>query len=592
MSSRPVSLPEILAIADEHRKAGRLEQADRLCRQILEVRPAHPDALHLHSLIAHDAGDQSKAIELTQRAIDAKKEDPILHCNLAEMCRRAGRLDDALAASQQALALDSNSAKALNALGATLCALSRHHEAIPPLQRAIALAPDHITAHLNLGYALHALGRLTEALKMKNEAIRLDPENPDAFYNRGVILHMMGRLEEAEADWKRTLALSPAHRDAQAQLICNRGITLHRMGQFDEADAKWKDVITLRPAHADAHTNLGISYLLRGNLPEGFSFYEWRWRRFGINPHLNLHRPGMGRIPADKRLLIHTEQGLGDTLQFCRYLPMLRERGASLVFTVQQPLRSLIASSMPWLELGDGLPSSSNAQCRLLSLPHLLKTTLDTIPAPIPYIHPPEQAIASMGKIIGRGAELKVGLVWAGSPTHLFDKERSLTFAALAPILSVENIRFFSLQTGAAAREAPTGATDLAPELTDFAQTAGAIANLDLVITVDTSVAHLAGAMDKPVWIMLSFVPDWRWLLEREDSPWYPTARLFRQKAHGDWKPVISDIAKGLASLAQGGAARRDIGLSRSEERTDNQALSECASSASRARLPGGRPVN
>ena len=180
-------------------------------------------------------------------------------------------------------------------------------------------------------------------------------------------------------------------------------------------------------------------------------------------PHLNLHRPGMGRIPADKRLLIHTEQGLGDTLQFCRYLPMLRERGASLVFTVQQPLRSLIASSMPWLELGDGLPSSSNAQCRLLSLPHLLKTTLDTIPAPIPYIHPPEQAIASMGKIIGRGAELKVGLVWAGSPTHLFDKERSLTFAALAPILSVENIRFFSLQTGAAAREAPTGATDSPP---------------------------------------------------------------------------------------------------------------------------------
>jgi hypothetical protein len=213
-------------------------------------------------------------------------------------------------------------------------------------------------------------------------------------------------------------------------------------------------------------------------------------------------------------------------------------------------LQPLIAHSMPWLELSSGPQPPSDTQSTLLSLPHLLGTTLDTIPAPVPYIHAPPQAIARLGTVIGQGTELKVGLVWAGNPNHQLDHHRSLSLAALAPILAVEDVRFFSLQIGTASGGVLPDVTDLAPELTDFAQTAGAIANLDLVISVDTSVAHLAGAMGKPVWIMLPFVPDWRWLLDREDSPWYPTARLFRQKTRGDWRPVVREIADALGPIA------------------------------------------
>ena len=251
-------------------------------------------------------------------------------------------------------------------------------------------------------------------------------------------------------------------------------------------------------------------------------------------------------------MLVHAEQGYGDTLQFCRYLPILRDAGARLVLNVPRSLRSLMAHGMPWLELQTDHPPSTDFQTTLPSLPHLLKTTLEIIPAPIPYIHAPPQAISRFAGMIGRRAELKVGLVWAGNPEHLRDRDRSLAFSALAPILAIEGVRFFSLQIGAATREASPAITDISSELTDFAQTAGAIANLDLVISVDTAVAHLAGAMGKRAWIMLPFVPDWRWLLEREDSPWYPTARLFRQRTRGDWEPVMREIAEGLARLAKG----------------------------------------
>ena len=458
-----------------------------------------------------------------------------------------------------ALTLEPQSPRALNALGATLCARREYREALVHLQRAVTLAPQYATAYLNLSHALEALDRPAEALDVINEAIRLNPAAPVGFHNRGLILHQLARFEEAEADWRHALTLDPTLLDSRIALIGSAGIALYIMGRFDEAEAKWKQVRELRPADADANTNLGISYLLRGNFPEGFALYEWRSCQRTANLPPQLAAPWQGDDPAGKRLLIHAEQGFGDTLQFGRYLPLLRERGAKLVLSVQRPLRSLVAHSMPWLELQRDTTPAADFQCTLLSLPHLLKTTPDTIPAPVPYIDAPPQAISRLGAAIGEGGGLKVGLAWAGNPKHFLDKERSLALALLAPLLAVKGVRFFSLQIGTAAREASASITDLAPELTDFAQTAGAIANLDLVISVDTAVAHLAGAMGKPVWIMLPFVPDWRWQLERKDSLWYPTARLFRQKTRGDWGPVVGEIADALAMLAEEHALARQI---------------------------------
>ncbi len=512
-------MSEALAIAESDRLAGRLEEADRLCRRLLAQRPDHPIALHIQALTAHDAGDKTRAIALVRQAIAADGRDPHLYYSLAELCRRARRLDEALEASRHVLALEPQSPRAFTSLGTTHAALGQYEEAFTHLRRALAIAPHYALAHFNLGNVFHALGNFAEALKAKDEAVRLDPNFPDAF--------------------------------------CSRGITLHEMGRFDEAEADWRHVLASNPDHADAHTNLALSELRRGRFLEGFPRYEWRWRSKDAAPRPDLPTPWKGEDPAGKRFLIHAEQGFGDTLQFCRYLPQLHARGAKLMLLVPPPLLPLIANSMPWLELSYGPRPPSDIQSTLLSLPHLLKTTLDTIPAPIPYIHAPSQAIARLGAGIGEGAELKVGLAWAGNPKHSLDMVRSLAFAALAPILAVKGVRFFSLQIGEAARDASKDLTDLSPELTDFAQTAGAIANLDLVICADTAVAHLAGAMGKRVFIMLPFRADWRWFREREDSPWYPTARLFRQKTHGDWRPVVGDIAKALEALVEARGRRQ-----------------------------------
>ncbi|MBV8448338.1 MAG: tetratricopeptide repeat protein [Hyphomicrobiales bacterium] len=512
-------MAQVLATADGWRKAGRLEEADRVCRQILENEPEHTTALHLRALIANDAGDRTKSIELVQHAIAIDPRDPLLLYTLAELCRRARRFDEALAANRQALFLEPRSPRAFSSLGSTHAARGEYQDALRHLRRALDLAPDYAFAHVNLGHVHHELGDFAEALKVMDRAVRLDPNFAEAFCSRGVTLQKMGRTADAHEDWRRCLALNPAH--------------------------------------ADAHTNLALSELRHGRFLEGFSRYEWRWRSNEAAAQPRIPTPWKGDDPAGKRLLIHAEQGYGDTLQFCRYLPVLRDRGASLVFMLPRSLQPLIAHSMPWLELSPGPQPPSDIQSTLLSLPHLLKTTLDTVPAPIPYIHAPTAAIRRFSEKIGRGAGLKVGLVWAGNPKHSLDKERSVSFAALAPLFGVEGVRFFSLQTGETASDGSMKILDLAPELTDFAQTAGAIANLDLVICVDTAVAHLAGAMGKPVWIMLPFVADWRWLLEREDSPWYPTARLFRQKTRADWSQVVSEIVQALKVVVEANDHRR-----------------------------------
>ena len=381
-----------------------------------------------------------------------------------------------------------------------------------------------------------------------------------------------GEYQEAIDVLRQVIALAP---EASAAHM-NLAHAFHKLASLDHAETHWKQALALDPSHAEAHRNLGMCYLLRGNFTQGFSHYQWRFQIQDGPPRPKLLTPWDGGDPKGKRMLIHAEQGYGDTIQFCRYLPILREAGARLVLNLPRSLRSLMAHSMPWLELQGDQPPSTDFQSTLPSLPHLLRTTLETIPAPTPYVQAPPQAVSRFGAMIGQGAGLKVGLVWAGNPEHPRDRDRSLAFAKLAPMLAVEGVRFFSLQVGAAAREASAAVTDLSSELTDFAQTAGAIANLDLVICVDTAVAHLAGAMGKRVFILLSFVPDWRWLLEREDSPWYPTARLFRQRARDDWGPVVKEIAAALVGLTQG-VVRGDMRQRLSGQECHNQALFECA---------------
>ncbi len=510
---------EALALADKYRQGGFLTAADDLCRQILQARPTHAEALHLRAVIAHQTGDLIGAIDYLKQAIAAKGNVPLFHSNLCEMCRQAGRLEEAVAAGTRAIKLHPNFPQALNNLGIVHFDREEFRTAERYYRSALALDPNFPEAHNNLANALRAQHKFDQSIPCYEKAIECRPGYADAIANLGSVLHIVGRLDEA-------------------------------MSTFQWA-------LTLNPRQSDAHSGVGILQLLRGNFAAGWSEYEWRLLTTEAR-----HRPPPGPAwdggdPSGRRILVYGEQGFGDAIQFCRYLPMLRDRGATVFFRIASGVAGLIADNMPGIEVSSGgtMPSY-DFHCPLLSLPHRFGTSLTSIPHMLGYLRPRQETIARWASRMGTGPELKVGLAWTGNPKHINNTNRSITAEAMLPLLSIDGIRFFSVQVGARAQELPKrskgAVVDLSPALTDFSETAGAVAHLDLVVTVDTSVGHLAAAMGKPVWVMVSWVPDWRWMLQREDNPWYPTMRIFRQRSLGDWSGVVERVVSELRAVVGG----------------------------------------
>jgi tetratricopeptide (TPR) repeat protein len=512
------TVAQVLEQAERLRHQGQLAQAQDLCEQVVKAQPRHAEALHLLAIVLHQAGDVATAIDMLKRAVTANPNVPLFYSNLAEMLRLAGRLDEAVAAGRRAVELHPGYAHGLNNLGIVHYDRREYEEAAQCYLRAIARDPGFAEAHNNLGNAYRTLHKLEDSIACYDRALQVRPTYVDAVANQASALHLIGRLDDAIAAYRRAIGM--------------------------------------HPLHANAHSGVGLLYLLNGDLAEGWYEYEWRWRSSELTtPPL----PGAvwgGESLAGRRILIFSEQGYGDALQFCRYLPLLRERGATVLLRVPSALRALMTESMPWLQVSSEAKGSFppyDCHCALLSLPHRLETRLETIPAAVPYLRAPEEALRRWASRIEAGAdELKVGIVWAGSKLHVNDVNRSIPLSSWAPLLAVEGVKFFSLQVGDAARalaaEPKPGITDLSPLLTDYAETAAAVEQLDLVISVDTSVVHLAGALAKPTWILLPWVPDWRWLRDREDNPWYPTARLFRQPERFAWEPVMARVARELAA--------------------------------------------
>jgi tetratricopeptide (TPR) repeat protein len=517
-----VPVPHALALAEQYRQSGHRAVAEDLCRQVLQVRPRDPEALHLMAIMAHQGGDLVAAIDYLKRAIAAKGNVPLFLSNLCEMCRQAGRLDEAIVAGTRAIKLHPNYPPALNNLAIAHFDREEFSTAERYCRRALALDPSFAEAHNNLANALRAQHKFEQSIPGYNRAIELSPGYADAIANLGSVLHIVGKLDEAMSTFRWALALDPRQ--------------------------------------ADARTGVGILQLLNANFEAGWSDYEWR-----LLTQQSRHRTPPGPVwdgsnPAGRRILVYGEQGFGDALQFCRYLPMLIERGATVALAIPSAVAGLIAESIPGLEVwSSGTLPSYDCHCALLSLPHRFGTRSGSIPRPIAYLRPPREAIARWASRIV-GPELKVGLVWTGNPKHVNNPGRSTTADSLLPLLSIEGIRFFSLQVGASAGEltklSKGSVPDLSPDLTDYSETAGAVANLDLVVTIDTSVAHLTGAIGKPAWVILSSVPDWRWMLDREDNPWYPTMRLFRPQAPRDWSGVIERVAAELRAVLGGDRSR------------------------------------
>ncbi len=519
-------LDEALIYADRCRGEGRLVEAEAVCRQILQGRPDLPEAEHLIGIIAHQSGKLGEAIEHVQRATKLAPHVALYHANLGEMHRLAGRPKLAVQEARRALEIEPAMPLALSNLGVALYELKDYDEAAQAQRKAIAANPSFAEAHANLGNALHALRRFDEAI----------------------------------AAYRRAIELKPDHADAWANL----GTTLHHSGSFDDGIAALRRAIALAPHHANAHAGLGILLLMRGDLAEGWDEYEWRLRSTERKGPRFPEKPWQGESLAGKHIYVQAEQGFGDTLQFVRYIPPLAARAGSVTLRVHQELVTLLRENLPGIAiLGDrNDPAPYQCDAVLLSLPRLLKTRLETIPSAVPYLRAPAEATRRWTSRLATMAGVKVGVVWAGNPEHVNDYRRSIDLKSLAPLFAVRGTSFASLQVGPRAadlkklKSGKQTIDDLSPAFVDFIESAAAVSALDLVITVDTSAAHLAGALGKPVWVLLPWVTDWRWMLNREDNPWYPTMRLFRQKQGEDWSDVIARVAAELRAVAQGDVAK------------------------------------
>jgi Flp pilus assembly protein TadD len=512
------------ALADH--QAGRLEAAEHVYRQVLAGWPEHADGLHLLGVVLHQRGNNAEAADLIYRAIGFNEASAPYRSNL----------------------------------GVVLCDLGRLEEAEGVLRAALRLGPDLPAAHYNLGNVLSAQGRLAQAEASYGEALRLQPVYADALVNLGHVLNQLGRPAEAERRLREALRLRPDSPEA----LNNLGVALAALGRPLEAAESYREAISLQFDFPDAHNNLAYALLAAGRFQEGWDEHEWRWR----GKHMAAGARGFarplwnGEPLAARTLLLHAEQGLGDTLQFCRYAPLI-PAGGRVVLEAQKPLARLL-SRLPGVDEivihGEALPPF-DLQCPLLSLPRAFGTTLETIPARVPYLSPDATRLADWAERLANIAGLKVGLVWAGEPRKgwpelaAIDTRRSIALSTLAPLGDVEGVCFVSLQKGAPAAQTanpPPGLTlhDFTDELADFDDTAALVANLDLVISVDTSTAHLAGGLGKPVWLLNRHDSCWRWLLNRDDSPWYPTLRQFRQATAGDWDGVVRRVRDALKGIA------------------------------------------
>jgi hypothetical protein len=423
----------------------------------------------------------------------------------------------------------------------------------------LSLIPRHPQARLNRGLALAALARHEEAVAEFDAALAMSPGNPAAHYNRGISLFNLGRYGDAVAAYDNALSIAPDH----VKALNNRGLTLQALNRHDEALASYSKALAIRKDYADAHFNQALALLTIGDFRRGFEQYEWRWRRTGMPAQGRSYgRPlWLGEYPLQRStILLHAEQGLGDTIQFARYVPLLARTGAKVVLEVQPQLAPLLVQlegAAGVVARGDPFPPF-DVHCPLGSLPLALKTEPATIPAEGPYVRADDARIAKWRARIAALDRPRVAVAWSGNAQHINDRNRSIALSCLAPLWSAASVRFIGIQRELRGEDAELLTREprvmqIGAELDDFADTAAVIALVDLVISVDTSVAHLAGAMGRPVWILLPFSPDWRWTLSGDSSRWYPSARLFRQPSLGDWDSVIGRLRGELDRFAREG---------------------------------------
>jgi protein O-GlcNAc transferase len=617
-----------LVAASQHFRQGRWQEAEQLCRRVLEVDQEEVDALHLLAVITGQTGREDEAAGYLRTVVRLRPASPDAHNNLgnvlmlgnaqkeqakldeaianyrqavrlrpdfseafnnlgnallvqeqladAEACLRQAlllkptyadahynlgivlsklhRLDEAVACHQQALRLNPGSAEAHVSLGNVYSDLGRLDDAIDAWRAALALKPEHAGAHHNLGRALEELGRHEEAIVSLQAALQIKPDYADALLNLGSAYDNLGRYDEAAASYRRALD----HEPEMAGAHNNLGTVLYAQGNFEAADACFRRAIDLEPDYAHAHWNQALSLLLQGEFERGWAEYEWRWKLKNFEAR-QCPQPAWDGSPLEgKTILLAAEQGLGDTIQFIRFAPLVRQRGGRVLVEVQPPLRQLLSTAPGIDQLlvqGEATPPF-DTHVPLLSLPRwLLAAQLETVPADVPYLAAAPALVDRWRDEVRSLPGFKIGIAWHGSPHNHSDRGRSFPLDLFETFARLPDVTLVSLQKGQGSEQIAELAgrfrvidfgdrldTDAGP----FMDTAAIVQHLDLVVTCDSALAHLAGALCVPVWIALMLTPDWRWQRGRDDSPWYPTARLFRQTRVGEWRDVFDRMAAEL----------------------------------------------
>jgi tetratricopeptide (TPR) repeat protein len=541
---------------------GRLAEAEAGFRDAIRLKPDYAEAHNNLANVLRDQGALDEAVAAYRRALELKPSYAEAHNNLGVTFAGQGRSAEAISCYRRALELKPDFVGALVNLASGLAQdVGRLDEVIACYRQVLELNPDLVEAHHSLGNVLKEQGKFDEAVTCYCRALELNPEHIEAYNNLGVALEERGEPQEAAACYRRALELNPDYPEAYNNL---GNLFLENAGNLDEAVGCYNRALAIRPDFADAHCNRAIAWLLAGDWRRGWPEYEWRWQLAGNAPRRFSQPAWEGEPLAGKTILLYAEQGLGDTIQFVRYAPLVEQRGGRVVLLCPRSLAGLLGrcsgvkqvvdEDVPRVESGDDALPPFDAHAPLVSLPRLFDTTPESVPGSVPYLSADPQLAARWREDLAGAAELKVGIAWQGSRANRRDRSRSIPLARFAPLAGLPGVRLYSLQKGDdQLTRVPFGRqiVDLDKRLSSFSDTAAIIENLDLVISCDTSVGHLAGALGRPVWLGLASVPDWRWLLAGHETCWYPTMRLFRQRSAGDWEGVFEEIERALRALVE-----------------------------------------
>lgn len=535
---------------------GKIEAAIKQFRQAVQFRPNFPEAHFNFGNALKIKGDLHTAISSYKEALRWNPEFTEVHCNLGNILNEMGRSMEALDSYKEALRLKPDYAEAYFNLGNTLQTLGHFEKAVPCYHDAIRNKPGFNEAYTNLSAALYELGEFDEGLNSAHKAVQLKPDNPYTLNILGNLYKQTDHYQQAKRCFQQAIQLKPDF----AEPYNNLGSTYLATRELDKALSHYNKALALLPDFVEARWSRSLLYLLTENFKEGWLDYEWRWKKKDfVKIKRRYTQPQWDGTPLpDKTILIYAEQGYGDTIHFIRYVPLVKQHVKNVIVEAHKPLIKLLSSCSgidQLISLGTA-PPEFDLHIPLLSLPGIFQTDLNNIPDNNPYLSIPKGLKTDTSLVSNVKSRLKIGIVWAGNPDHKNDRNRCCPVSQFLKLQQIPEVTLFSLQKGPQKLDlhninAQNEIVDLSHVINDFSDTAVIIKKLDLIITVDTAVAHLAGALNHPVWILLPYVPEWRWFLKRDDSPWYPSMRLFRQTQHGNWEGVFNKVIRNLSPIVK-----------------------------------------